>query len=164
MLSLERSQRALGGVFTSALWVVGNTPLIRINQITSNLSPDIEVYAKAEWLNPGGSIKDRPALRMIEEGERVGLLTPDKTILEATSGNTGIALAMIGAIKGYRVELAVPENVSNERKLILRGYGAQIHWSDPMESSDGAIRLANKIQAAAPNKYFRPDQYGNPEC
>lgn len=164
MFTVEKGQRALAGAFTNALSLVGNTPLIQIKQIAANLSPGVTIYAKAEWLNPGGSIKDRPALRMIEEGERAGLLTRDKTILEATSGNTGIALAMIGAIKGYRVELAIPENVSKERRIILRGYGAKIHWSDPMEGSDGAIRLANKIQAVAPDKYFRPDQYGNPEC
>lgn len=164
MSIFERRVTKFSGVFPSVLSLVGNTPLIRIKKITENLSTGVEIYAKAEWLNPGGSIKDRPALRMIEEGERTGLLTPDKTILEATSGNTGIALAMIGAIKGYRVELAVPENMSKERRLIIQGYGAKIHWSDPLESSDGAIRLADKIQAASPNKYFRPDQYGNPEC
>ncbi len=164
MCFADKNQRPLAGVFSSALSLVGNTPLIRIKKITANLSARVEVYAKAEWLNPGGSIKDRPALRMIEAGELSGTLTRDKTILEATSGNTGIALAMIGAIKGYRVELVIPENISNERKLILLGYGAKLHWSDPMESSDGAIRLANKIQAASPEKYFRPDQYGNPEC
>ncbi|MBZ0253788.1 MAG: cysteine synthase family protein [Candidatus Methylomirabilis sp.] len=143
--------------------LIGNTPLVRIQRIARGLPPEVEIYAKAEWLNPGGSVKDRPALRMIEKGEASGALTRDKTILDATSGNTGIALAMLGAVKGYRVELCIPENVSEERKVILKAYGAKIHWSDPLEGSDGAIRLANRMQADSPDKFFRPDQYGNPE-
>lgn len=146
----------------SILDQIGNTPLLRLTRLPQDISPQIEIYAKAEWFNPGGSVKDRPALRMIEEGERTGALTPDKVILEATSGNTGIAYAMIGAAKGYRVELVMPENVSEERKRILRSYGAAVILSDSLEGSDGAIREARRRYAAHPERYFYPDQYDNP--
>jgi len=122
----------------------------------------VEVYVKAEWFNPGGSVKDRPVLRMINEAERDGRLTPGKTILDSTSGNAGIAYAMIGAIKGYPVELVVPGSASEERKRIITAYGARIVLSDPLEGSDGAIRMARERLEAAPERYFKPDQYNNP--
>src|SRR5574341_2430316 len=122
----------------SLLDLIGNTPLIKLNNLVEN--PRVEIYAKAEWPNPGGSVKDRPALKMIREGERAGALTRGKTIIDATSGNTGIAYAMIGAALGYRVTLVMPENVSAERKKIVRAYGAELLLSDPLEGSDGAIK------------------------
>jgi cysteine synthase B len=121
----------------------------------------VEVYAKAEWFNPGGSVKDRPALWMILDGERTGRLAPGKVILDATSGNTGIAYAMIGAARGYRVRLCIAANVSAERKSILRAYGAELVYTDPSESSDGAIRKARELYAESPEVYFYPDQYSN---
>ncbi|RME43475.1 MAG: pyridoxal-phosphate dependent enzyme, partial [Caldilineae bacterium] len=143
---------------------IGNTPLLPLHRIACNegISPRVVLFAKAEWFNPGGSVKDRPALAMIEDGERRGLLSADKVILEATSGNTGIGLAMIGAAKGYRVKLVMPENVSRERKGILHAYGAELVLTDPLEGIDGAIREANRLFAADPDRYFRPDQYNNP--
>jgi len=123
--------------------------------------PGVEIYAKAEWQNPGGSVKDRAAARMIAEGEQSGKLTKDKTILDATSGNTGIAYAMIGAAKGYKVQLCVPENASPERKLILNAFGAELVLTSPLESTDGAIREARRLHAENPGKYFYPDQYSN---
>jgi cysteine synthase B len=123
--------------------------------------PGVEIYAKAEWQNPGGSVKDRAAARMIAEGEQSGALKPDKTILDATSGNTGIAYAMIGAAKGYKVKLCVPENASQERKLILRAFGAELVLTSPLESTDGAIREARRLFAESPDTYFYPDQYNN---
>jgi cysteine synthase B len=140
---------------------IGNTPLLRLNKITHHLSPNVQIFAKAEWFNPGGSVKDRPALNMILDGERRGLLRPGKIILDATSGNTGIAYAMIGAAKGYRVRLCVAANVSPERKHILRAYGADLVFTDPSESSDGAIRRARELYAGDPDVYFYPDQYNN---
>ncbi|HET9830141.1 MAG TPA: cysteine synthase family protein [Vicinamibacterales bacterium] len=144
----------------SILDLIGRTPLIRLRQIEREC-PGVEIYAKAEWQNPGGSVKDRAAARMIAEGEQSGRLTPDKTILDATSGNTGIAYAMIGAAKGYRVRLCVPENASQERKLILRAFGADLVLTSPLESTDGAIREARRLFAESPDKYFYPDQYNN---
>ncbi len=117
---------------------------------------------KAEWFNPGGSVKDRPVLRMITDAERDGRLTAGKTILDSTSGNAGIAYAMIGAVKGYRVELVMPASASEERKRIIAAYGAKINYSDPLEGSDGAIRVAKEILARTPDRYFQPDQYNNP--
>ena len=119
------------------------------------------VYAKAEFMNPGGSVKDRPALRMIVEGERSGQLTHDKVIMDSTSGNTGIAYAMIGAAKHYHVKLVMPSNVSNERRELVAAYGAEVVYSDALEGSDGAIRLVREIYAADPDRYFMPDQYNN---
>ncbi|HEO66173.1 MAG TPA: cysteine synthase family protein [Spirochaetes bacterium] len=142
---------------------IGNTPLIELRNITKHLSPDVRIFAKMEAFNPGGSVKDRPAFRMIQKGEESGHLTPDKTIMDATSGNTGIALAMIGASKGYQVELVMPENISQERKIILKAYGAKCIYSDPLDGSDGAIILAKEIRKQDPEKYFVPDQYNNPE-
>jgi cysteine synthase B len=124
--------------------------------------PALEVYAKCEWFNPGGSVKDRPALSMIEDGERRGALTPDKTIIDSTSGNTGIAYALMGAAKGYRVKLVMPGNVSAERKKLVTAYGAEIVYSDAGEGSDGAIRLVRDLVAMDPDSYFYPDQYSNP--
>ncbi len=140
---------------------IGNTPLLRLRRLAPT-NPRVAVYAKAEWFNPGGSIKDRPALRIIEDAERTGALTPEKTIIDATSGNTGIGYALVAAVKGYRVTLVMPANVSAERKQILRAYGAHIIESDPLEGQDGAIRLVREIVAREPEKYFYADQYNNP--
>ena len=142
--------------------LIGNTPLVRLSAFESGLR-NVELWAKAEWRNPGGSVKDRPAARMILEGERSGALTRDKIILDATSGNTGIAFAMIGAARGYRVRLCVPENVTPERKRILKGFGAEVVFTDPMEGSDGAIIRAKAMYAAEPDRYFYADQYNNPD-
>ena len=140
---------------------VGSTPLLRVRLFEREF-PNLEVYAKAEWFNPGGSVKDRPALSMIEDGERRGTLTPDKTIIDATSGNTGIAYALVGAAKGYRVKLVMPGNVSAERKALVTAFGAEIVYSDAGEGSDGAIRMVRDIVATDPEAYFYPDQYSNP--
>ena len=145
---------------TSVVDLIGHTPLLRLRKFERDC-PGVELYAKAEWQNPGGSVKDRPAARMIAEGERKGTLTPDKVILDATSGNTGIAYAMIGAARGYRVRLCVPSNVTPERKQILGTYGAELIYTDPMDGSDGAIREARRLYAEAPDRYFYPDQYNN---
>ena len=144
----------------SVVDLVGETPLIRLRRIERDV-PNVELYAKAEWKNPGGSVKDRAALRMIQEGLASGALKPGRTILDATSGNTGIAYAMIGAAMGYRVTLCVPENITPERKRILRAYGAELVFTDPLEGSDGAIRMARKMSAADSAKYFYADQYNN---
>lgn len=141
---------------------IGNTPLLRLRRVTRGLPEGVEVCVKAEWFNPGGSVKDRPVLRMIEDAERAGLLTPDKVLLDSTSGNAGIAYAMIGAAKGYRVKLVMPANASEERKRMIRAYGAELVFSDPLEGSDGAILLARRIQEEDPDRYFKPDQYNNP--
>jgi S-sulfo-L-cysteine synthase (O-acetyl-L-serine-dependent) len=140
---------------------IGRTPLIRLRRVTLGLPEGVEVYVKAEHLNPGGSVKDRAALRMILEGERKGELFPGKTILDATSGNTGIAYAMIGAARGYAVTLCLPKNASMERKRILRIYGAELVETDPLQATDGAQLRAREMVAAAPEKYFYPDQYNN---
>ncbi|WP_343217380.1 cysteine synthase family protein [Chthonomonas sp.] len=143
------------------LELIGNTPLLRLRRVVPK-NPRVTIYAKAEWANPGGSVKDRPALNMILEGERSGALRPGKIILDATSGNTGIAYAMIGAAMGYEVHLCLPANASEERKQILRAYGAQLILTDPRLSSDGAILKARELYAAQPDRYFYPDQYNNP--
>ena len=145
----------------SILGQIGNTPLLRFTNIGKEFDR-VEIYGKAEWFNPGGSVKDRPALRMIQEGERSGALTRNKIILDSTSGNTGIAYALIGAVMGYRVELAVPRSVSRERQRMLEAYGAHVIYTDPLEGSDGAIREAHRRYQADPEKYFMPDQYNNP--
>ncbi len=144
------------------LELIGNTPLVRIANITRELPDNIQVLAKLERHNPGGSVKDRAALGMIQDGIKSGKLTHDKTIFDSTSGNTGIALAMIGAALGYKVKLVMPANVSDERKRICRAYGAELVFSDPLEGSDGAILLAREIYEQAPTQYFKPDQYNNP--
>ncbi|HSF25407.1 MAG TPA: cysteine synthase family protein, partial [Blastocatellia bacterium] len=140
--------------------LVGNTPLLRLKNVAPQMSR-VEVYAKAEWFNPGGSVKDRPALSMILDGERTGRLTEEKIILDATSGNTGIAYAWIGAARGYKVKLALPQNASEERKRILRSYGAELVLTSPLEGSDGAIREARSLFAEDPGLYFYADQYNN---
>jgi S-sulfo-L-cysteine synthase (O-acetyl-L-serine-dependent) len=141
---------------------VGNTPLIRLSRVTRDLPNDVEVWAKAEHLNPGGSVKDRPALSMILDGERSGRLRPGMTILDATSGNTGIAYATIGAARGYPVTLCIPSNAGVQRKRILRGLGVEVIETDPLSSTDGAQLLARELFEKEPQKYFYPDQYNNP--
>ncbi|NJN92784.1 MAG: PLP-dependent cysteine synthase family protein [Anaerolineales bacterium] len=148
----------------SLLSRIGNTPLLPLHRLAAaaGVNPDVLVFAKAEWFNASGSVKARPALFMIEAGERSGQLTPAKTIIDATSGNTGIALAMIGAVKGYKVKLVMPANVSSERKSILKAYGAELVLTDPLEGIDLSIRTAQQLAAESPDLYFRPDQYNNP--
>jgi S-sulfo-L-cysteine synthase (O-acetyl-L-serine-dependent) len=150
-----------GTVSAGITRLIGNTPLLRV-RIFERDFPGIEVYAKAEWFNPGGSVKDRAALWMIEDGERRGALRHEKTIIDSTSGNTGIAYAMVGAAKGYRVKLVMPSNVSSERKALVTAYGAEIVYSDAGEGSDGAIRLVRELVEKDPDAYFYPDQYSNP--
>lgn len=145
---------------SSVLDQIGGTPLLALLRIAADL-PGVEIYGKAEYFNPGGSVKDRPAANMILEGERRGALTPEKVILDATSGNTGIAYAMIAAAKGYRVKLCLPQNASPERKRILKAYGAELVLTPAGEGSDGAIRRCREIYAADPERYFYPDQYNN---
>ena len=145
----------------SVIDLIGRTPLIRLSSFETDLK-NVELYAKAEWRNPGGSVKDRAAARMIADGERSGALTRDKIILDATSGNTGIAYAMIGAARGYRVRLCVPANVTPERKRILQAFGAEVIYTDPMQGSDGAIIRVKQMYEASPELYFYPDQYNNP--
>jgi len=140
---------------------IGNTPLLRFERLAKEF-PNIEIYGKAEFFNPGGSVKDRAALNMILEGERSGRFTKNKVLLDATSGNTGIAYAMICAYKGYKVKLCLPSNASMERKHILKAYGAEMILTDAAEGSDGAIRRCREIYAANPDLYFYPDQYSNP--
>jgi len=146
---------------SSLLALIGNTPLLRLTGFEAEIGPGVEIYAKAEWQNPGGSVKDRAAWRMIAEGERSGALQPGGTILDATSGNTGIAYAMLGAALGYRVRLCVPANVTPERLRMLRAYGADVVLTDPMDGSDGAIREARRLHDADPSLFY-PDQYNNP--
>lgn len=141
--------------------LVGNTPLVRLCSVTRDLPPGVSVYGKAEFFNPGGSVKDRAALSMIRDGERRGLLRPGKTIIDATSGNTGIAYAWIGAALGYPVRICLPENASPERKRILKAFGVDIIFTSRLEGSDGAQRKAKEIVAEDPERYFYPDQYNN---
>jgi cysteine synthase B len=156
--SVEKRTPPRGGNLLAA---IGNTPLFRLERVAEGL-PGVEIYAKAEYFNPGGSVKDRPALNMLNTGEQQGLLTPDKVILDATSGNTGIAYAMVAAARGYRVKLCLPANASPERKAILKAYGAELVLTDGAEGSDGAIRRCQAIYAENPDQYFYPDQYSNP--
>jgi cysteine synthase B len=146
----------------SVLDLIGDTPLVAIRKLSEGLPASVRIFAKLEGCNPGGSVKDRAALRMVQEGIHTGKLRAGKTILDSSSGNTGIALAMIGRVLGYPVELVIPENVSRERKQIIHAYGAKIIYSDPLEGSDGAIRLCRKILQENPDRYFKPDQYFNP--
>ena len=163
MLTLERAtttpDRPHSG--SSLLDQIGHTPLLRLSRVVAGLAPAVEVWAKAERFNPGGSVKDRAAARMLREAEASGALTRDKTIIDSTSGNTGVAYAMLGAALGYRVALVMPANVSAERKAIVRAYGAELIQSDPLEGSDGAIRKVRAIVAGQPERYFYPDQYSN---
>ncbi|MDT7808697.1 MAG: hypothetical protein QOJ70_2510 [Acidobacteriota bacterium] len=147
---------------TGLLECIGGTPLVTLPRLARNLPRGVELYAKAEHLNPGGSVKDRAALAMILDGEASGRLTPDKIILDATSGNTGIAYAMIGAARGYRVRLCLPRNAGAERKRMLRIYGAELIETDPREGLDGPQRLAQRLAAEEPETYFYPNQYDNP--
>src|SRR4051794_7579275 len=139
---------------------IGNTPLLRLDAITTDL-PGVALLGKAEWYNPGGSVKDRAAANIVAEGRRTGQLRPGKILLDATSGNTGIAYAMLGAAEGFPVTLCMPENVSRERKQILQGYGANILYTDPSDGSDGAIRMARDLASKHPDTYFYADQYSN---
>ncbi len=147
---------------SAILDLIGNTPQVQLSRITAHLPDDIRIHAKLERFNPGGSVKDRAALKMIRDGIERGKLTPGKTILDSTSGNTGIALAMIGAVMGFPVRLVMPGNVSDERKRICRAFGAEILYSDPLEGSDGAILYARELYERDPSRYFKPDQYNNP--
>jgi cysteine synthase B len=150
-----------GGLAQRVSDLVGNTPLLRL-RLFEELAPELEVYAKAEFLNPGGSVKDRPAKRMIQEALASGSLGPGLTILDSTSGNTGVAYSMLGAAFGYPVKLVVPANASTERKDLMAAYGAELVLSDPQEGSDGAIRLCRELLEREPDRYFFPDQYNNP--
>jgi len=149
--------RALG---QSALQRIGNTPLLRFERLTRGLE-GVQILAKAEWANPGGSVKDRPAANIVAQAIAAGKLGPGKTLLDSTSGNTGIAYAMMGAAEGFPVTLCMPQNVSEERKRTIRAYGAEILFTDAAEGSDGAIRKARELAAAEPGKYFYADQYSN---
>ncbi len=157
------TERAPGAV-TTVLDQIGNTPLLDLSAFAQQcgVSPSVGVYAKAEWYNPSGSVKARAALRIVEEAERSGQLTPDKILIDSSSGNTGIAFAMIGALKGYQVYLVMPANVSKERKALARAYGATLIESDPLEGSDGAILLVRQLVADQPERYFYANQYNNP--
>jgi cysteine synthase B len=155
-MNLVRSRR-----IESVVDAVGNTPLVRLRRVARE-TPDVEVWAKLEFANPGGSVKDRPALRMIVDALADGRLTRDKVLIDSTSGNTGVAYSMFGAAFGIRVRLVMPSNVSKARKDIARSFGTEIVYSDPMEGSDGAIRLAREMVARSPDEYFYPDQYSNP--
>lgn len=156
-LSASAVARAMG---RKLLDTVGDTPLLRLEQIAREC-PGVQILAKAEWFNPGGSVKDRAASNIVLQAEKAGLLGPGKELLDATSGNTGIAYAMIAAARGFRVTLCMPANVSLERKRILKAYGANVVFTDPNESSDGAIRKARELAAAEPGRYFYADQYSN---
>jgi cysteine synthase B len=157
METMTETTKALG---TTVLERIGNTPLVRLDKLSEHL-PGIKIYGKAEWMNPGGSVKDRAASSIVAAAQREGKLGPGKTLLDATSGNTGIAYSMLGAAEGFHVTLCMPSNVSVERKRILAAYGAEVIWTDPADGSDGAIRMARKIAAENPEKYFYADQYGN---
>jgi S-sulfo-L-cysteine synthase (O-acetyl-L-serine-dependent) len=153
----ERPRVALAGV----LDLIGNTPLLRLPPLPG-VPEGVEIWGKAEWYNPGGSVKDRPALSIIEAAERDGRLSPGKTILDATSGNTGIAYAMIGAAKGYPVTLCLPKNASDARKRMLVAYGVELVYTSPFEGTDGAQREARRLAAGQPERFFYADQYNNP--
>jgi S-sulfo-L-cysteine synthase (O-acetyl-L-serine-dependent) len=159
-MKARKTPAASGRPGQRSLERVGNTPLLRLEQITRDL-PGIEILGKAEWCNPGGSVKDRAASNIVAEGRAGGKFAPGKILLDSTSGNTGIAYAMIGAAQGFPVTLCMPENVSVERKRILHAYGANIIYTDPADGSDGAIRAARELYAGHPDKYFYADQYSN---
>jgi cysteine synthase B len=157
---LEQLQPSVAG--DSLESSIGNTPLIRLRNVTRDLPAGVAVLAKAEHLNPGGSVKDRAALAMVLAGEQSGRLRAGQTILDATSGNTGIAYGMIGAARGYPVTICLPKNASAQRKQILRSYGVELIETDPLQATDGAQLVARELFAAEPEKYFYPDQYNNP--
>src|SRR5262245_22982525 len=144
----------------SLLDTIGNTPLLRLRRLGSDL-PNVEIYAKAEFQNPGGSVKDRAAAAILREAEAAGHLRPGAIILDATSGNTGIAYAMIAAARGYKLKLCVPGNVTPERLRTLRAFGAEVVITSPMDGSDGAIREARRLNAEHPERYYYADQYNN---
>jgi S-sulfo-L-cysteine synthase (O-acetyl-L-serine-dependent) len=156
----RKAAREVPGLGQRTLERVGNTPLLRLERVARDL-PNIQLLGKAEWMNPGGSVKDRAASNIVAEARAAGRLGPGKILLDSTSGNTGIAYAMIGAAQGFPVTLCMPENASPERKHILRAYGANIIYTDPADGSDGAIRKARELYAAEPDKYFYADQYSN---
>ena len=147
-------------VGTTLLERIGNTPLVRLDELTTNM-PGIQILGKAEWANPGGSVKDRAASAIVADAMRRNLIGPKQSLLDATSGNTGIAYAMLGAALGFPVTLCMPSNVSPERKKYLAAYGARIVWTDPAEGSDGAIRMARKLAAESPEAFYYANQYGN---
>ncbi len=157
---LSRTSQTVADRSVSLADLIGNTPLLRLHHLASHL-PGIELYAKAEWFNPGGSVKDRAALNMLRQGQADGALVHGKTILEATSGNTGIALSMLGAVFGHPVKLCLPQTASTERKLLLGLYGAEVIETSRLEGTDGAITEAERIFAEDPDAYFYPNQYGN---
>ncbi len=157
MVSTAISAKPLG---TTLLERIGNTPLVQLDRLTAHL-PSVRIFGKAEWMNPGGSVKDRAASSIVAAAQRDGQLGSGRILLDATSGNTGIAYAMLGAAQGFRVMLCMPSNVSVERKRILDAYGAEVLWTDPADGSDGAIRKARELADAHPEKYFYADQYGN---
>jgi cysteine synthase B len=156
MKRIARSRR-----LSSIVEAVGNTPLLRLDKVTKH-TPGVEVYVKLEFCNPGGSVKDRPALRMVQDALADGRLTSDKILIDSTSGNTGVAYSLMGAAMDFRVQLVMPKNVTKARKDITQAFGTELIFSDPMEGSDGAIRLVRDIVAKNPDKYFYPDQYSNP--
>ncbi len=153
---LVRSRR-----LSSVIDAIGNTPLLRLERVARS-APGVEVYVKLEFSNPGGSVKDRPALRIIKDAIADGRLTEDRILIDATSGNTGVAYSLVGAALGYRVQLVMPANVTKARKDITQAFGTELVYSDPMEGSDGAIRLVHKLVADSPERYFYADQYSNP--
>ena len=166
--SSGRSQEAADALWrdvrtqpVDVLSLVGNTPLLRLNRIGRE-HPGVEIYAKAEWFNPGSSVKDRPALNIIREAERSGLMCKQRVLIDSTSGNTGIAYAMICAARGYRLKLFMPSNVSPERKRILHAYGPEVVYTDPLEGSDGAIRAVRDLVRHNAGQYFYANQYDNP--
>ncbi|HXX70012.1 MAG TPA: cysteine synthase family protein [Polyangiaceae bacterium] len=155
-MKLARSRR-----LESVVEAVGHTPLVRLRKVSRDV-PDVEIWVKLEFANPGGSVKDRPALRMMQDALRDGRLTADKVLIDSTSGNTGVAYALFGAALGIGVRLVMPSNVSKARKDVARSFGAEVVYSDPMEGSDGAIRVVRELVASEPQRYFYPDQYSNP--
>ena len=159
-LSVEMRDRLGETLGHSLVERIGNTPLLRLDAVTRDL-PGVTLLGKAEWYNPGGSVKDRAAANIVAEARRRGQLGPGKILLDATSGNTGIAYALLGAAEGFPVTLCMPENVSRERKQILQGYGANILYTNPADGSDGAIRMARQLAAEHPDQYFYADQYSN---
>ena len=159
---MNNKPRFIDTVDSNILDTIGRTPLLRLKKVAGHIKRNISIYAKLERYNPGGSVKDRPALEMIRDAEESGALTKDKIILDSTSGNTGIAYAMISAVKRYRLKIVIPENANLERKMIIAGFGADMVYSSPFEGADGAIRLAKEIYNKSPDKYYMPDQYNNP--
>ncbi len=159
---MKNKPRFIDTVESNILDTIGRTPLLRLKKVTGHINRNISIYAKLERYNPGGSVKDRPAMEMIRNAEDSGTLTKDKIIIDSTSGNTGIAYAMIAAVKGYRLKIVIPENANLERKRIIAGFGADMIYSSPFEGADGAIRLAKEIYNNSPDKYYIPDQYNNP--